>query len=122
MKFCTVVNCIDGRVQIPVTKFLQNRFNVDYVDSVTEPGPPLVISENKSEVKSILNRIDVSVKNHNSRGIAIAGHFDCAGNPTDEKTQIEQIKKSVEFLKTHFSNLEIIGLWVDEKQKVTEVK
>ncbi|MHA1252503.1 MAG: carbonic anhydrase, partial [Candidatus Helarchaeota archaeon] len=28
MKFCTVINCMDGRVQIPVINYLRKRFNV----------------------------------------------------------------------------------------------
>ena len=38
MCFCTAVNCMDGRVQLPVTSYLQERFNVEHVDSITEPG------------------------------------------------------------------------------------
>ncbi|MHC5086790.1 MAG: carbonic anhydrase, partial [Planctomycetota bacterium] len=26
MSFCTAINCMDGRVQLPVIPFLQNRF------------------------------------------------------------------------------------------------
>jgi len=122
MKFCSVVNCIDGRVQIPVIEFLKKRFNVDYVDSVTEAGPPLILSENRQEVQSILRKLEISVNKHNSAGIAIAGHFDCAGNPENEQTQTEQIKQSKEFLKIYFSNIEIIGLWVDNRWQVKEIK
>ena len=39
MSFCTVVNCMDGRVQLPVIRYLQERFEVPYVDSITEVGP-----------------------------------------------------------------------------------
>jgi hypothetical protein len=30
--------------------------------------------------------------------VAIAGHYDCAGNPVDEKIHIENIKKCIEVI------------------------
>ena len=42
MSFCTAINCMDGRVQLPVIRFLQERFKVDYVDVISEPGPNLL--------------------------------------------------------------------------------
>ena len=45
MSFCTVVNCMDGRVQLPVIRYLQDRIEVLYVDSVTEPGPVRSLAE-----------------------------------------------------------------------------
>ena len=39
MRFCTVINCMDGRVQLPVIRHMKERFNAEYVDSITEPGP-----------------------------------------------------------------------------------
>jgi hypothetical protein len=44
MTFCTVVNCIDGRVQLPVIEFLKNRFGVDFVDCITEAAPVRILA------------------------------------------------------------------------------
>jgi carbonic anhydrase len=90
MRFCTVINCMDGRVQLPVNRYLQKRFNVKYVDSITEAGPNLILSEEKSitSIQSILERLKISIENHNSAGIAIVGHHDCAGNPAPQNDQI----------------------------------
>ncbi len=41
MSFCTAINCMDGRTQLPVIEFLKNKLSVEYVDTVTEPGPHL---------------------------------------------------------------------------------
>lgn len=38
MKFCTAINCMDGRVQLPVINYLKKHFKVNYVGSITEPG------------------------------------------------------------------------------------
>ena len=123
MKFCSVINCMDGRVQLPVIKYLQKRFNVEYVDSITEAGPNLILSEGKNidSIQGILNRLEISVKKHNSIGIGIVGHHDCAGNPTTRDIQIAQIQKAIKMLRRHYENIDIVGLWVDKNWEVHEV-
>lgn len=123
MKFCTVVNCMDGRVQLPVNSFLKIRFNADYVDTVTEAGPNGILSEceNIMLVESIIDRVRISVDKHGSAGLAVTGHHDCAGNPVGENEQLTHIKKAVSFLRTQFPDSEVIGLWVDEEFTVHEV-
>ena len=82
MGFCTAVNCMDGRVQIPVIEFLRKRFGVEHVDTITEPGPNriLALHSDGGPAASILSRVALSVEKHGSVGIAVAGHFDCAGS------------------------------------------
>ena len=123
MRFCTVINCMDGRVQLPVIRYLQHRFNVDYVDTITEAGPDLILSESKDTiaVKTIFDRLDISVEKHNSVGIAIVGHHDCAGNPAPEEDHMKHIQKSVTLLRQQYEELEIIGLWVDASWEVHEI-
>ncbi len=123
MKFCTVINCMDGRAQIPVIRYLQKRFNAEYVDSITEAGPNLILAEQKSTtlVQSILERLKISVEKHNSVGVAIVGHHDCAGNPSPQDDQIMHIKKATGFLRQLYKNIEIIALWVDNNWEVHEV-
>ncbi len=36
--FATAINCMDGRVQLPVIAYLKSKYVVDYVDAITEPG------------------------------------------------------------------------------------
>ena len=123
MRFCSAVNCMDGRVQLPVIRYLQNRFNVDYVDTITEAGPDLILSESKDTiaVKTIFDRLDISVEKHHSVGIAIVGHHDCAGNPVPKEDHMKHIQKSVTLLRQQYEGLEIIGLWVDETWEVHEI-
>tara|TARA_Y100000031_G_C7936474_1_gene255093 strand:+ start:14 stop:514 length:501 start_codon:yes stop_codon:yes gene_type:complete len=123
MGFCTVINCMDGRVQLPVIFYLQNRFNVEYVDSITEAGPNLMFLEKKNSpnTQSILERLKISIDKHNSVGVAIVGHHDCAGNPAPLNDQIIHIKKSIAYLRQHYKSIEIIGLWLDENWEVHEV-
>ena len=123
MQFCTAINCMDGRAQLPVIHYLQKRFNVAYVDSITEPGPNLILAnqDNAVLVQTILERLSISIDKHNSVGIAIVGHQDCAGNPTPYDEQIAQVKSSVQFLKSRYENVEVIGLWLDTDWAVHEV-
>ncbi len=123
MSFCTAINCMDGRVQLGVIKYLQKRFGAKYVDSITEPGPNLILAKRTDEnsVKSILARVEISVGKHLSKGIAIVGHHDCAGNPAPKDEQISHIREAVEFIRSRFPEIEIIGLWVNENWEVSEV-
>jgi hypothetical protein len=122
MSFCTAISCIDGRIQLPVIAYLQNRFGVDYVDNVTEAGPVGILSGSyeSTDAVSIFKRIEVSVQAHASLGIAIVAHHDCAGNSISDSEQIQQIYKCLKILSNQFSQLEVIGLWLDESWKVHE--
>lgn len=123
MAFCTAVNCMDGRVQLPVIHYLAERFNVEYVDSITDPGPNLILARrsDKGIVDSIERRVSISVNKHKSIGIAVVGHHDCAGNPSQPSEQIEQTLESVRYLQEKFPDVPVIGLWVDELWSVSEI-
>ena len=123
MRFCTVINCMDGRVQLPVIKYLQKRFNADFVDSITEAGPNLILSEaaKKSSLQSILNRVNISVEHHDSVGIAVVGHHSCAGNPASRDEQVAHVQNAVRLLRQQYKNVEVTGLWVDNRWDVHEV-
>ena len=122
MSFCTAINCMDGRVQLPVIGFLQTRFKAEFVDCITEPGPVRIFAKTSDLItlNSIITRTDISVKQHGSGGIAICAHPDCAGNPVDDDVQKAQLKRSVIFLKEAYPNVDVIGLWIDNNQKPQE--
>lgn len=122
-RFCTVVSCIDGRIQLPVNRYLQERFGAMYVDTITEAGVNKVIAEQAPEtlVESILKKVAISVNAHRSCGMAVVGHHDCAGNPNPPEIQREHILKAVEFLRQQYPQMEIIGLWVNENWQVQEL-
>lgn len=123
MKFCTAINCMDGRVQLPVIEYLKRRFKVEFVDVITEPGPNLILARqgNYSRVESIFERIKISVERHHSAGIAIAGHYDCAGNPASKKAQTRHIEDAIARVHGRYIQIETIGLWVDQNWEVNEL-
>jgi len=121
--FCTVVSCMDGRIQLPVNRYAQERFGVAYVDTITEAGVNKVIAEQSPQtiVESVLKKLSISVNAHRSCGIAIVGHHDCAGNPNPREIQIAHILQAMEFLRQLYPQMEIIGLWVNENWQVEEL-
>ena len=123
MKFCTAINCMDGRAQLPVIDYLRKRFNAEYVDVITEPGPNLIMAEatNQVALDRIFLRLNISIDNHNSVGVAVVGHHDCAGNPSPRDAQIDHIRKAIALLRERCKGIEIIGLWVDADWMVHEV-
>jgi len=122
-KFVTAINCMDGRVQLPVIQWMKHKYKADFVDMITEPGPDKILCEKGFELdcQSIRKKVEISVKVHGSKIVAIVGHYDCAGNPTDKDTQIKQIKESIEKIRSWGFNAETIGLWVDENWEVSKI-
>jgi len=118
-KFATVINCMDGRTQSPAMELMKKQFMVDYVDTITEPGPTKILSsdENQVQIDSIKNRLDISVTKHGSKAVGIVAHFDCAGNPVEKKKQLIQLDQSVELVKSWGFDIEVIKIWVDEHWK-----
>jgi len=122
-KFATAINCMDGRVQLPVIKYLIEKYSVDYVDIITEPGPNKIICEcNDAEIiDSIKKRVELSVDKHGSKIVAISGHHDCAGNPQKKGIQLKQLNSAIKVVKSWNLNVQIIGLWINDNWKVNEV-
>jgi len=122
--FGTAINCMDGRVQLPLIHWLKERYRVDYVDKVTEPGPNRIVASRTPAglFESILNRVTISLEKHGSRIIAIAGHHDCAGNPAPYARQFEQLKESVTVLAGHFPGVDVVAVWIDEQGTVRQIE
>lgn len=122
-KFITVINCIDGRVQLPVIEWARRKHRTDYVDMITEPGPNKILAENKDIflVDSIKRRVEISVKKHGSRLIVIAGHYDCAGNPEGKETQFKQLISAIKTVESWGFKTAIAGLWINERWEVFEI-
>ena len=126
MTFCTVISCMDGRIQNPVNEYLTKRFNAPNVDTITEAGPVGIIysGSDKFTIEGILKRVQISVENHNSEKIAVAAHYDCAGNPAGKEEQTADTIAAVKRIRQHcsqYKDIPIIGLWIDENWSVSEI-
>jgi len=114
-KFGTAINCMDGRVQLPVITWMKEQYDLDFVDMITEPGPDKILAEEGKETASIKSRVDISVNAHGSDIILIAGHYDCAGNPVSEKEHKAQLNKAIQVI--HSWDLPVgktIAVWLDK--------
>ena len=123
VSYATAVNCIDGRTQLPVIKWMTKRFSVNYVDMINEPGVDRILAEsaNRFLVESIRRNVEISIDKHGSKHIAIVGHNDCAGNPVDQSTHFTHIHAAVKIIESWRYDAHVIGLWIDEKWSVREV-
>ena len=113
--FFTRIGCIDGRVQIPVRMYGQNKFHAQFPDTITDAGEVGIITHNPTSdfLDNLKKEINISLNAHNSKGIVIHGHQECAGNPVDDQIQKEDIKKSVEKIKEIINNrVPVVGIFV----------
>ena len=118
-RFATAINCMDGRTQLPVNEWMKEKFGVDFVDTITEPGPNGVLTNNKVPlVSSIKDRVLISVNGHGSRTIALVGHHDCAGNPGPKEMQLDHVMKGVDVIRSWDLPVRILGLWIGENWNV----
>ncbi|HDS29131.1 MAG TPA: hypothetical protein ENN96_01460 [Candidatus Acetothermia bacterium] len=124
MGFCTVIDCMDGRVQRSVLEYMTARFGVPYVDTVTAPGPNGILSrrDDAAALQAILRCVDVSIRKHNTVGVAVVGHYDCGGNPGDRSHQDADTREAVRYLREKYPHMVVIGLWVDASQNVEELE
>lgn len=113
--FATVLTCMDGRVQQPVSDWIKEHFGVDYVDTITEPGADVLLTESLIwQNDKIRSRVLVSVEKHGSKAMAIVGHHDCAGNPVSMEKHKAMIKRSVAEVTSWGLPIRVVGLWVGE--------
>jgi carbonic anhydrase len=112
--FATAINCMDGRVQAPVTEWMQRTFGVTFVDMITAPGPIKVLTgHDPMTAENIRQRTELSVHKHGSRVVALVAHADCAGNPVTKEESLEQLKAGIEVVRDWELPVTIAGLWVD---------
>jgi len=122
-KFAAVINCIDGRTQLPVIDFMKSKFNIEFVDVITEPGPVKAIAEprNAFQVYSIQQRVMLSQEKHGSQHLGVVAHHDCTANPVEKDKQIEQLRQSLDYIRLWGFKGAVVGLWVNENWEVQEV-
>ncbi|QHT45231.1 hypothetical protein M662_01325 [Bacillus sp. SB49] len=121
-EFATAINCMDGRVQLPVIKWMQEQYGAPYIDMITEAGPTKYLLEGtEDQLAAVKSKLRISAENHGSGVLAIVGHHDCAGNPCPREEKEEQIKKAVDLVHSWDLQLKVIGLFVNDQWQVETV-
>jgi uncharacterized protein YqgV (UPF0045/DUF77 family) len=123
-KFGTAINCIDGRTQEPVIGYMKQKNSIDGVDMVTFPGADGIFSNDEhSEVLEIIRQAaSISIEKHGSRIIAVVGHDDCAGNPVHKEQHYSYIREAIKKVSSWNFNAQVVGLYVNDKREIEEVK
>lgn len=120
-KFATILNCIDGRTQIPTNDWIRSEFGIDFVDTITAPGMDKLLNSSEREIEAIKNAVEISVEAHGSDKIFIAGHYDCAGNPVSNEMHAQDIRKALERVSSWNWPVEVIGLWINEDWQIEKL-
>jgi carbonic anhydrase len=111
--FAVAITCIDGRIQEAIRQRLRDEYGVDHLDVVTVPGADAAIATDESARAFVRRGVDVSVRAHGSRVVILAGHTDCAGNPVDVSTHVDQVRSGTAWLCAHYPGLTVSGVLVD---------
>jgi Putative carbonic anhydrase len=120
--FATAINCIDGRVQRPVSDWVKIYAHADSIDAVTMPGPDKVLASGASpKAELIRENVGVSVSAHASAVVAIAGHHECAAFPASREEHFAAIRQAMKVVASWGYPVRVIGLYVNEQGLVEEV-
>jgi hypothetical protein len=116
-KFATAINCMDGRIQIPISQWLKANYSIEYIDTITDHGIVKLFS-NVDEVAKIKSKVTLSIEQSNSEIILVSAHHDCEGNSVQKDEQISQVKSAMSVIKSWGLTATIVGVWVNEDLKV----
>ena len=121
-RFGTAINCIDGRLQEPVVRWLRERYYLDYVDAITEPGADKVLALGPAdEVARLREKARISVERHGASVIAVVGHHECAASPGSKEAHLAQIRQALHVVRMWGFAATVEGLWVNERWEVETV-
>lgn len=115
--FFTVIGCMDGRCMEAVTLYGQERFGVQYPDTITEAGLVGLLAQkdiDQNLLAGLKKKIDISLKNHHSKGILVFGHAECAGNPVADNLHKEDVLRAADVVRSLIDNtaIPIIPLFI----------
>lgn len=111
-RFATILTCIDGRIQRPLDEWTREYLGVDFVDTITEPGPESAVVSDDG-LAALMAKVRVSQDAHGSQVLVIAGHSDCAGNPVSDDEHRRQLRAAATRLAAHLPGTRILALHAD---------
>lgn len=113
--FFTRVGCMDGRVQIPLRIYGQEKFGAEYPDTITEAGAVRILAHDPPPkfLIALKKKLDISIDKHHSKGILVHGHAECAGNPVEDEIHKDDVRKSVGIIKQLLTfSIPVVGVFV----------
>ncbi len=122
-RFGTAITCIDGRVQEPVAKWLKEKYLLDFVDVISEPGVDRVLASELAVPQEHLRyELQLSVERHGSTVVAVVAHHDCAANPGSREEHVEQLHQALRVVRAWGFSASVEALWVNEEWQVEAVE
>ena len=115
-KFGTCINCMDGRCQEPIIKWMKKGFALDYVDMITEAGPDGILGRREPGLVDLIKaRVLVSTEKHGSDTIVLVAHGDCAGNPVSYEKHLGDLRRGMECIRSWELDADIYGVWISDE-------
>ncbi|MFV2102940.1 carbonic anhydrase [Micromonospora sp. LOL_024] len=113
-RFATMFTCIDGRIQRPLDSWVRGHLAVDYLDTITEPGPEAVLTTiGGSWLDALLEKVRISQLAHGSGTLVVAAHSDCAGNPVSVAEHHRQLREGLARLTTRLPGTRLLAVHAD---------
>lgn len=114
--FFTAVGCMDGRVQEVIARFGRKKFQGTFPDTITEAGLVGLLAKDSVDdalLESVTFKVvTVSIGKHHSSGVIVHGHAECAGNPVSDDQQKDDIRRSIEVVKSLVGSVPVVGVFV----------
>ena len=112
-----------GRGPPPLTEWVRDRFGVDHVDLLTQPGPdPALCCGDDAAVAHLRDHLGVSTRAHRPGALVVAGHADCAANPVSEAEHRRHLHLALARARAWVpEGLPVVGVWVDHDGRVAEI-
>ena len=120
--FAASINCIDGRVQAPVSDWIRKTHGVDFVDVISEPGCDLVLSAPSDAESRIKTKLEISVNAHGSRMVFVSGHHQCAANPVSREEHMGHIRAAMDRIDSWNLPVRVRGLWIGDSWNAEPVE
>jgi hypothetical protein len=120
----TIVNCLDGTVQLPAINFAKHIWKVSWVDVITEAAPEKILSEakDKETISRIHQNIESSLCGQQTKRLAIVSHSGCDINKAPDDKKKEMLRQAIGYLKERYTDADVIGIWVDGKIKASNIE
>ena len=78
--------------------------------------------ETEARIEHLRESLGVSAEAHRSGALVIAGHADCAANPVSEAQHRDHLRRALSRALTWAPpDMVVVGVWVDDEGRVTEV-
>jgi len=120
----TIVNCLDGTIQLPAIDFAKKLWKVNRIDVITDAAPEKILSETKDQktIERICQNIEASLCDQHTKRLAIVSHSSCDINKVSDKNKKEMLSKAISYLKARYINIEVVGIWFDGNIKATKIE